>query len=77
MPVPYGIITGSYPIDWNPCIFVSSKNFFCLFQALELNSYFKALGASNLDDEHASDEDLANIVAVADLCFKVCVSLIF
>lgn len=39
-------------------------------QALELNSYFKALGASNLDDERASDEDLANIVAVADLCFK-------
>lgn len=41
------------------------------FQALELNSYFKALGATNLDDEQSSDDDLANIIAVADLCFKV------
>ena len=40
-------------------------------QALELNSYFKALGASNLDEEHSSEEDLGKIVAVADLCFKV------
>lgn len=39
-------------------------------QALELNSYFKALGASNLDDEQSSEEDLGNIIAVADLCFK-------
>jgi len=36
-----------------------------------LNSYFKALGASNLDDEQSSEEDLGNIIAVADLCFKV------
>jgi len=39
-------------------------------QAIELNSYFKALGASNLDDEQCSEEDLENIVAVADLSFK-------
>lgn len=39
-------------------------------QALELNSYFKALGASNLDDEQSSEEDLGNIIVVADLCFK-------
>lgn len=39
-------------------------------QTLELNSFFKALGASNLDDEKPSEEDLATIVAVANLCFK-------
>ncbi|XP_057366342.1 eukaryotic translation initiation factor 3 subunit M-like [Daphnia carinata] len=37
-------------------------------QATELCSYFKALGASNVDDDQNSD--LSNIVAVADLCFK-------
>jgi len=31
-----------------------------------LNSYFKALGASNLDDEQSSEEDLGNIIAVAE-----------
>ena len=71
MLIPHGTQTDLYFSDWN---FPSNLNFCCLFQALELNSYFKAFGASNLDDERASDEDLANIVAVADLCFKVCVS---
>jgi hypothetical protein len=42
---------------------------FLFFQATELCSYFKALGASNVDDDQNSD--LSNIVAVADLCFKV------
>nr|SVE74361.1 EOG090X0AU0 [Daphnia barbata] len=37
-------------------------------QASELCSYFKALGASNVDDDQNSD--LSNIVAVADLSFK-------
>nr|SVE93798.1 EOG090X0AU0 [Scapholeberis mucronata] len=39
-------------------------------QATELCSYFKGLGASNIDDQQSSDGDLASIVAVADLCFK-------
>lgn len=39
-------------------------------QAAELCQYFKALGASNIEDEQRSEDDLANIVQVADLCFK-------
>nr|SVE93182.1 EOG090X0AU0 [Moina brachiata] len=39
-------------------------------QAAELRQHFKALGASNIDDEQGSEDDLGNIVAVADLCFK-------
>ena len=51
---------------------------FCLhFQATELCSYFKALGAANVDDESSSEGDLANIVAVADLCFRVSYIIIF
>nr|SVE73116.1 EOG090X0AU0 [Ceriodaphnia reticulata] len=37
-------------------------------QATELCSYFKALGAANVDDD--SEGDLGSIVAVADLCFR-------
>ena len=48
------------------CICLFNLNF---FQATELCSYFKALGATNVDDDQNSD--LSNIVAVADLCFKV------
>jgi len=39
-------------------------------QAIELSSYFKALGAANLDDQSHSEEDLSKLVAVADLCYK-------
>jgi hypothetical protein len=47
------------------------NNYPLYLQAIELCSYFKSLGATNLDEQAHSEEDLGKIVAVANLCFKV------
>jgi hypothetical protein len=47
------------------------NNYPLSLQAIELCSYFKSLGATNLDEQAHSEEDLGKIVAVANLCFKV------